>query len=441
MHVCSLFSFIAHAKACALLLCLCIGGTTAWAIHPEPYDPDPLDFAVEVISYDSGTGVGSDWITGESFTNALNALGRPTVDTTAHGSGVDPDWILPVVPVWPAYRATELVTIGQGGHLILRFGRPVFDHPHNPFGRDFIIFGNALQTTAPTSGLWIEDPASASLIGNVFEEPGIVSVSQDGTNWFTFTNGPFADTFAPTLGRIYDPDDPAEIGDWNEWWSAPTNPTWPLDPALVATNLAGRSLVEVAQIYGHSAGGTSFDLGELDLPIDPATGWKWIRYIKIEPQEGAGITPEIDAVAIVSPASDYQRWHLEQFSWEERLDSAIGGDLGFGTGHGMPNVLAYALGRDRIQEGDPSPPAMNLLHASDEHALRIQFTRRTNDSPVQVVLESTHDLGDAEGWSTNNVIGEITAWPHEPGTETVELKVPLHESSDFDAYRLRGVRR
>ncbi len=440
MHVCSYFSFPAHAKACAFLLWPLLTVTTAHAIHPAPYDFNEKDFAVEVISYEPGDGVGTDSITLQPFTNALTALGRPTVDTTGNGFDIDPDWTIPVVPVWPAYRATELVTIGQGGHLILKFGRRVYDDPRNPFGRDFIIFGNVLQTAAATdqAQTWVHDPEEVILTGNVHAEPGLVAVSQDGTNWITFTDGPFADTFAPTLGRIYDPDDPVEMTGWtNEWWGVPTNPTWPLDPAVASTNLAGRSLVEVAQIYGHSAGGTSFDLGELDLPVDPDAGWKWIQYVRIKPIPGHG-TPEIDAVSIVSPASDYQRWHLEQFTWEERMDPAIGGDHGLGNGHGIANVLAFALGRDRIQAGDPRSPLMHMTRVPEEDALRIQFTRRTDGDPVHVVLESSQDLADAGSWSTNSVAGEVST-SNGNDTETVELIVPLSDTADLGAYRLRGI--
>lgn len=45
-----------------------------------------------------------------------------------------------------------------GGYVIFRFEEPVVNHPDNPFGVDFIIFGNPLHT---------------------FSEPGVVSVMKD----------------------------------------------------------------------------------------------------------------------------------------------------------------------------------------------------------------------------------------------------------------------
>jgi len=45
-----------------------------------------------------------------------------------------------------------------GGYVIFSFEEPVKNHPDNPFGVDFIIFGNPMPT---------------------FSEPGIVSVMKD----------------------------------------------------------------------------------------------------------------------------------------------------------------------------------------------------------------------------------------------------------------------
>jgi len=157
-------------------------------------------------------------------------------------------------------------------------------------------------------------------------EPGIVSVSQDGVTWYSFTSdpnfmadnpnfiklppdaedGPFCDGFAPTLGRVYDPcNADTSIGEWNRWWAEPTNPTLPLDPSLSFEALAGRSVARVAQIYGDSAGGTGYDIARLELPVDPETQRKWFQHVRIDDAPGGGGT-EIDAVADVSCPGDYK---------------------------------------------------------------------------------------------------------------------------------------
>jgi len=41
-----------------------------------------------------------------------------------------------------------LVSLGQGGHIILGFDEPVTDDPLNPEGFDFIVFGNAIDGKA-----------------------------------------------------------------------------------------------------------------------------------------------------------------------------------------------------------------------------------------------------------------------------------------------------
>jgi hypothetical protein len=52
-----------------------------------------------------------------------------------------------------------IISLGAfGGHIIFRFEEPVVNHPDNPYGIDFILFGNALTD---------------------FSEPGIVSVMKD----------------------------------------------------------------------------------------------------------------------------------------------------------------------------------------------------------------------------------------------------------------------
>jgi hypothetical protein len=62
--------------------------------------------------------------------------------------------------------------------------------------------------------------------------------------------------------------------------------------------------------YGESAGGTAFDLQQLDpcdfnaLATDPDTGRKWIQYVWIEPKQD--YSTEIDAVSDVACCGDYK---------------------------------------------------------------------------------------------------------------------------------------
>lgn len=291
------------------------------------YIYDPNDFAIEVIEYNP-VGMAYDWLNSQPFNEPNNALGRPTIDTSGD------DWYIPeandtpVNPVYPAFRSTELVFLGEGGSLVLKFNHYVRDDENNPYGIDFIVFGNAKQVIGNGQGWTNSDPALLFVEPEGFYEPAIVSVSQDGLTWYSFTNdasfmandsnfiklpadindGPFADSFAPTIGRIYT-DDPNQaapnLGQWNQWWAEPTNPTMPVDPNLWFDSFVGYSVAQICQVYGDSAGGTGYDINNLDLPIDSTTGKKWFMYIRIDDKQNGG-NADIDAVSDVSSCGDWK---------------------------------------------------------------------------------------------------------------------------------------
>jgi len=269
---------------------------------------DANDFVKEVISYNAGLGAGYYYILPAS------ALGRPREDTNYLGA------LRPVVPVYPQWLPSDIVTIGVGGHLILKFNHKVADDENNPYGYDFIVFGNAMMTLDGVNNWEYGDPQAAILLnGQVNSEFGRVYVSQyNNEDWYEFKQGPYADTYAPTLGRVYDPNDPNQsyVGWNNQWWAELTDPTLPLDPNVRGEDFAGKSLAELCYAYGKSAGGTAFDLKSLSpddyaaLDTDPKTGRKWIQYIMIEctsTNPSAGVLPEIDAVSDVSCCGDYKR--------------------------------------------------------------------------------------------------------------------------------------
>lgn len=256
------------------------------------------DYATEVIHYVPGSGIGYDWLSWQLFNNPGTALGRPTVDTTDDSGQIGP--AVPVVPVSPAYRAFEIVTVGRGGSLVLKFDHPVLDDSRNPYGIDFVVFGNSPQVIDGQSWWEYGDPNAMYVGSECWTENGVVSVSQDNLTWYTFSNGPYADDFAPTLGRVYRPCNPdSSLGAWNLWWGEPTDPTLPLNPSLTSADFSGKSVADVAKMYGRSAGGTGFDIGPFGLG--------WIQYVKIQNSVESDTLPEVDAVADVSPACENGR--------------------------------------------------------------------------------------------------------------------------------------
>ncbi|MDH7502943.1 MAG: hypothetical protein QHJ82_09595 [Verrucomicrobiota bacterium] len=201
-----------------------------------------------------------------------------------------------------ATRTRKLVTtFGDGASAVIRLGRAVRDDPAHPYGIDFIVFGNAFF---PTIGFADDDSDLNALMlaGGCFCEPLKVSVSpgyvgrpgQSATDWrtwdwYTFDNGPYADSLFPT--EAY-------------WWDR-TNRVWsdrlmdflkPVNPVLgelfESAGVLGLSVADAIELYDGSGGGTGFDLRE--------TGFEEIRYVRIE--GGAGMVGgEIDAVAVVRP--------------------------------------------------------------------------------------------------------------------------------------------
>src|SRR5262245_1135048 len=94
------------------------------------------DFAESVIAYNPGTGFATDFSTGAGYQNALAALGEPSRVTPGQFGG-------PVDPFNPPYLKEQLLSIGTGGSATFAFGTPILNNASNPFGIDFIIFGNS----------------------------------------------------------------------------------------------------------------------------------------------------------------------------------------------------------------------------------------------------------------------------------------------------------
>ena len=79
-------------------------------------------FAEAVVAFDLGSGLAS------GFTNAATVRGVPTSSAN---------------PFNPAFRSTQLLSIGAGGYLTVQFSTPIANDPGQPYGLDFLIFGNS----------------------------------------------------------------------------------------------------------------------------------------------------------------------------------------------------------------------------------------------------------------------------------------------------------
>lgn len=221
-------------------------------------------YADTLISYDPGSGAAG------GYTNPLVALGSPERYT---GEGIFPGVVSPFNPPW---GTDEIVSIGAGGHLTVRFAAPILNDPNNPWGIDFIIFSN--------TG-FIDTDFPHGIVGGLFgNDGGIIEVSANGVDWFTIT-GVDANGLYPTLGYLdsgpFDTEPGTILSDF----------TRPVNPAYTMNDFLGKSHAEVVAMYDGSGGGTPVDIA--------STGLAFIHYIRISNPIGAAASVEIDGFARV----------------------------------------------------------------------------------------------------------------------------------------------
>ena len=235
-------------------------------------------FATELVDWSASLN-SSGW-----YNNPENLLGKPTTMIAAWGGGTSH-----VSIVEPPYGQNTLTTFNLGDWAVVKFPEPVWDNPSNPYGLDFIVYGNAFFAG---SGGFVSDTTdhrTFDITGGLFAEPTKISVSPDGIDWYTYDGGHYADSYYPTNPWVWDPDLWDATG--NGWTDVENDYFKPVNPALTAADFAGTSY-NAMLLYEGSAGGTGFDLAE--------SGFEWIQYVKVEGLSGfAG--GEIDAFAAVAP--------------------------------------------------------------------------------------------------------------------------------------------
>lgn len=231
-------------------------------------------FAVEWTAYDPGQSANPSYL---NPTAALGAAGRVT------GSG---DFISGVTPFNPPFNPDQLVSIGTGGHIDLRFDRTITDAAHHRFGVDLIVFGSAFfvdqsytdaDPTNDGSGILGDNPA-------LFGGNGVadVYVSQDGVDWRLAATT--ALNLFPTLGYAdYTQATPLGPG------SVESDFTRAMDPTLGLSDLAGMDFSDLVALYDGSGGGVGIDIS--------GTGLDWAAFVRIENNSASAFS--IDAVAVV----------------------------------------------------------------------------------------------------------------------------------------------
>lgn len=210
------------------------------------------------------------------YTNPLTAIGSPERFT---GEGQFPS----VVSVFsPPFGVDEIVSIGEGGSLVMEFDEPILDDPGHPFGVDLIAFGN---------GGFVDVEFPNGRVGTPPQTFGVdamrVLISADAVNWFDL--GEFAEGFFPTQGYLdggpYDPR-PGRV---------PSDFTRPVNPALRLGDFSGATYNRVLELYAGSGGGTPIDIGP--------SGLRAVRFVRIDVLDdgdpNTDLNAEIDAFATV----------------------------------------------------------------------------------------------------------------------------------------------
>jgi len=239
--------------------------------------------ATQVINFNAGAG--------SSRTDASAALGAPAL-SNAYGA---------VTPFNPAFDNSDIVTLGSGGSLTLKLGSPV------------AISGSAKLGVFDNTGVADESPATfdenfnytSGGTGLAGSPPfafgggaGYVSVSNDGSTWYTktasgWTLSTLATPESVTLSSITNAyaDNTINLGQG----SIGTIASDYLKPTAVTVNdLSGlpysdSSGNDILHLLNGSAGGTW-----LDLSTVPTAS---VQYVKFDAPEGSRVV--IDAVSAV----------------------------------------------------------------------------------------------------------------------------------------------
>lgn len=244
--------------------------TASLVIQQSPSHAASL-FADEVVEYEVGIGFSP------RFTHAEAVLGE--------ASQVNP-FGEPTDPFNPPYGTNQIVSIGAGGSLTVRFHTPVLNHPLNLQGLDFTIFGNTGFIITNEFDFvtfdWIGTPATdGSLFAQSTGETR-VSVSRDGVDFYLLNPSlsPAVDSFPPTDGA----------GSFHV----------PVSSELTSADFAGATLDDIRTLYGGSGGGASYDISWAQDALGNAVLLPTIEFVRIEVLSGK---TEVDAISAVARRS------------------------------------------------------------------------------------------------------------------------------------------
>ena len=245
------------------------------------------DFAVQIVSTNK-----ISTLTHYNIPSAV--LGPPTLlFYDIYDSRLTNEITKVVEPEYWTYpdKATPVICeISVGGYITVKMASPIYHNPNNPYGLDFIVFGNSfyVATGGPTINNFTDMGAVpiAGLSGT-YGHTTTVSVSEDGTNWFNYPYVPFLL-----------PSDAYQWDDGNHVWKKEVAfESKPVNPML---NFANTIATNVIDQYVGANGGTGYSLQPSGLP--------WIQYIRVwagtsTNDTSSGDYTVIDAIGAVHPVA------------------------------------------------------------------------------------------------------------------------------------------
>jgi len=236
-------------------------------------------YAIEVVSYDAGSTPQKEFGTNLPFDIEASALGEPTRFTG------QPPFEGAVTVFNPPFQRGELVSVGEGGHLVLRLSNYVLPQTGGP---EIGVFAHTglIDTDYPNGQAG--SPAGAFGI-----DSAQVDVSADGANWFSLGEVTFD---MPTNGY-----NDLTSGASSVPGSVPSDFQQPLlanlsdFDGLPYFNASGPDIVD---LLGGSGGGKWLDIS--------ATGLAQVGYVRFSVADNldpdVGLSFELDAVSIARGA-------------------------------------------------------------------------------------------------------------------------------------------
>jgi hypothetical protein len=233
-------------------------------------------YATEVVSYSGPLG-------SAPYGDPFALLGKPA--TRAAGGNMRVKLVEPAYSVGPD-KEQLITTLNQGSSIVVKFDHEVTNDPNNPYGIDFLVFGNAFFIGQGTVSDSTNMNTYMLTTGGFFENTKVSVKLEADDPWVTFDNGPYADSMFPTQAYQWDRANAV-------WTDNEMDFTKPVDPALTLSDFANISAADAIDLYNGSGGGTGFDLDDVGLNS--------IQYIKVEGLPGFS-GGEIDAFSDVSPS-------------------------------------------------------------------------------------------------------------------------------------------